>query len=103
MITINLDKERHLRLTLKGMLTYEKLTGKNLFKDFDTKQFTMEQTSALIYACLIHEDDLSYEEFLKLVDLSNIAMLSEAVSQCILESLPESEESRPLAGKSPNG
>jgi len=101
MVTVKLDKERHLRLTLRGMLEFEKLTGGNLFKGFDMKKMTLKERTTLLYVCLIHEDkELTYDNFLDIVDLGNLKKLSNAVGECIIESLPDIKESAsPLAKK----
>lgn len=106
LVTIKLDKERHLRLTLKGMIEFQKLTGKNLLEGFSLKDLALEDVAALMWACLIHEDkELKYDDVLCMVDLSNIMAVTEAVTACILQSLPEAEEKSgpPLAEKSPVG
>lgn len=90
MITIKLDKERHLRLTLRGMLAFEDLVGVNLFKGFDLKKMTLRQKSILLWACLIDEDrELTFEAFIDMVDLANINALSDAVAECIIQSIPD--------------
>jgi len=101
LVTINLDKERHLRLSLKGMLGFEKLTGKNLLKGVNFQELTLEDVAALTWACLIHEDkELEYDDVLLMVDFSNLPMVIEAVSNCMSQSLPEAEAGEnPLAGK----
>ena len=101
MVKITLDKERHLRLSLKGMLEYENVTGINLFKGFDIQKMTFKQVAALMWACLIHEDkELTFDNFLDIVDLSNITAMKEAVIECINESLPDiKEKTHPLAKK----
>lgn len=101
MVTVQLDKERHLRLTLRGMLEFENLTGGNLFKGFDMKTMTLKERTALLWVCLIHEDkELKYDDFIDMVDLSNINMLADAVGECINQSLPDiKEKAGPLAGK----
>ena len=100
MITVKLDKERHLRLTLRGMLEFENITGMNIFKGLDLKKMALKDTTALLWACLIHEDkELTYDIFIDMIDLSNITKIAEAVTECINESLPK-ESAGPLAGKS---
>lgn len=95
LVTIQLDKERHLRLTLRGMLAFETLTGQSLFKGLDLKKLTMRDVTALLWACLIHEDkELKYEDFIDVVELSDLPRLTEAVSQCIVQSFPEVEEGK---------
>jgi len=106
LVTITLDKERHLRLTLKGMLEFEKHTGKNLMKGFKLDGLSMDDSAAMIWACLIHEDkELIYDDVLYMVDLSNITFVMLAVSECIEKSLQEAGEvsERPLVKKSRPG
>lgn len=93
LVTINLDKTRNLRLTLKGMIEFQKLTGKNLMEGFNIKTIALEDVAALVWASLIHEDeDLKYEDVLNMLDLSNITAAMEAMTACILQSLPEIEK-----------
>ncbi len=90
MVTVKLDKERHLRLTLRGMLKFEELTGGNLFKGFDMAKMTFKERTTLLYVCLIHEDkELTFDNFIDIVDLDNIEMLADALVKCINESLPD--------------
>ena len=106
MVTVQLDRKRQLKLTLRGMLAYEQQTGKNLLKGFDIKSMTMADFTALMWACLIYEDkELTYEAFLDMVDVGDIATLTDAVSQCIVESFPDKGESKgaPLARKRRSG
>lgn len=94
MVIVQLDKERHLRLTLRAMLEFEERTGGNLFRGFDMKKMTLKERTTLLYVCLIHEDkELKYDDFIDMVDLSNINMLADAVAECINESLPAIKES----------
>lgn len=105
LVTVNLDKERHLRLTLKGMLEFEKLTKKSLLKGFELKTFSLEETAALVFACLIHEDkELMYDDVLCMIDISNLTTVIDAVSKCLEQSLPEAKaDSRPLVAKPQRG
>lgn len=105
LVTVTLDKERHLRLTLEGMLAFEKRTGKNLLKGFDLKDFTMEDNAALIWACLIHEDrTLKFGTVLRMVDINNLTPVMSAVMACMNQALPDSEvTSHPLVKKRPRG
>ena len=97
--TVKLDKERHLRLTLKGMLAFEKLTGKNLLKGFKFKELSLGDTAAMLWACLIHEDkELSYDDVCSMIDFKNLEGAINALSQCLTQSLPEADNS-PLAEK----
>ena len=104
MVKITLDKERTLKLTMRGMLSFEEKTGINLFKGFDISNMSLKELTALLWACLLNEDkELKFDDFTDMVDLSNITPLVEAVTKCIMESVPESEGADPLAEKSQNG
>jgi len=101
LVTITLDKERHLRLSLKGMLAFEKLTGKNLLKGFKFKELSLGDTAAMLWACLIHEDkELTYDDVCCMVDFKNLEAVMESLTQCLLGSYPKSEGTEsPLAEK----
>jgi len=107
MVTVKLDKERHLKLTLRGMLAFEDKVGVNLFRGFDLKEMTLRQKAILLWACLIDEDrELTFEAFIDMVDRSNLNALTDAVGECIIQSIPDAKESAdPLAvkEKSPPG
>lgn len=98
-VKITLDKERTLRLSLKGMLEFEKITGKNLLKGFNLKDLSLQGSAALMYACLLHEDkELTYDDVLCMVDVGNIEEVTTAVVKCINQSIPKTDKS-PLAEK----
>ena len=92
MVTIKLDKERTLKLTMRGMLTFEEKTGKNLFKGFNVQKMSFKEITTLLWVCLIHEDkELTYDMFVDMVGMSRVRELSEKCMECITESLEESE------------
>jgi len=105
LVTVKLDKERHMRLTLKGMIGFEKLTGKSLTGGIKLNDLSLEDKSAMFWACLIHEDkELTYSDVLDMIDIGNIGAIMDAFVECISQALPEAEASnRPLAKKPPHG
>ncbi len=105
LVTIQLDKERHLRLTLKGMLEFDKLTGKNLLKGFKIKDFSLKDTAAMLWACLLHEDkELTFDDVLLMVDFSNLMMVMDALATSLSQSIPATKaRKRPLAKKPHRG
>ena len=105
LVTIKLDKERHLRLGLRGMIAFQKVTGKNLLKGFKLNDLTLEDTAAMLWAALIHEDaDLTYDNVLDMVDLSKLAEVMTALAECINQALPQVKAgARPLARKPQRG
>lgn len=97
LVKVTLDKERHLRLTLKGMLEFEKLTGKNLIKGFKLEDLGLADTAAMMWACLLHEDkELTYDDVLCMIDFDNLESALDALMDCLTHSLPE-----PKAGDIP--
>lgn len=108
LVKVTLDKERHLRLTLKGMLEFEKLTGKNLMKGIKFKDLTFEDLTVMLWASLIDEDrELKYDDVLDMVDFNNLTVVMDALMECISQSLPKApkaeEGDRPLAEMSQPG
>lgn len=105
LVKVTLDKERHLRLTLKGMLEFQKLTGKNLMEGFKFEDLGLADTAVMLWACLIHEDkELTYDEVLCMVDFNNLGDAMDALVNCLSHSLPKAEAGdSPLAEKSQPG
>ena len=100
MVTITLDKERHLRLTLRGMREFQKQTGLDLLKGFSLSKMSFDDKCALMWACLIHEDkELSFDAFMDIVDISNILPFQEAITKSINESFPDRDDEPPLVTK----
>ena len=107
-VTIKLDKERHLRLTLKGMLEFEEITGRKFLKGFKLKDLGLKDTAVMLWACLIHEDKiLKYDDVLCMVDFTNLETILDALAACLTQSLPKATEvkagGRPLAEKPQTG
>jgi len=93
LVTVQLDKERHLRLTLRGMLAYETLTGQSLFKGFNPQKLNLREITSMLWACLIHEDkELKYDDVIDMVEIGDIPTLTKAISRCIVESFPDVKE-----------
>ncbi|MDD5082601.1 MAG: hypothetical protein PHU08_04435 [Dehalococcoidales bacterium] len=102
-VTLVLDKERHLRLTLKGMIEFKKLTGKDLLQGFNLAEYSVEEIAALMWACLIWEDkSLKLEDAQELAGVWNLKEVYTSVVKCLTAAFPDQkerkEEERPLAG-----
>ncbi len=102
-VSITLDKERHMRLTLKGMLAFEEQTGRSLLKGFRLSELSMADSAAMIWACLLHEDkELTYDDVLCIIDIDNVIEAMEAVQECIGASTPKASD-HPLPKKRRRG
>lgn len=85
-VTIMLDRERTLRLTMRGLFAFKKATGKDLIKGIGKEEFTAEDSMALLWACLIHEDrELTLEQVENIVDLSNLSVVQNAITEYMTE------------------
>lgn len=84
-VTINLDKERHLRFNLNALILVEELTGSKLSELADQKDgLSLKFLRALLYAGLKWEDkDLTEEEVGELVDLNNMEEINEKIGESI--------------------
>ncbi len=91
-VTIMLDKERHLRMTLGGMQKFAEVTGKSLLKgDFDTNNES--DLIAFIWSCLIWEDrGLTIEDLGYLLDFARLQELTEAIAKAWNIAIPEKKE-----------
>ena len=56
-IKITLDKPRTMRLDLNAMALFEEATGKSLFNLNLSKSLGAIELRALLWACLVHEDE----------------------------------------------
>jgi hypothetical protein len=98
---INLDKERRLKLTLRGLNEFEQITGYSLVEIDDLSDLSPREFYVLLWACLIWEDkELKLEAITPLVEKANGVELMSAVLECISNSMPEAKpETAPLVVK----
>jgi len=99
-IPIMLDKERHLLMNLNAMVSFEEATGKSLFQGIDPKGMTAKDFRALLWACLLHEDEsLELKDVGKMIHAGNMGELSEKIAQAWEIASPEGKGDKdPLAG-----
>ena len=99
-VTIELDKPRNLKLTLNGMIEFKKAVGKEVWDLPSGKPMASEETRALLWACLIHEDKaLTLTQVGDMLDMSNLLEVSQAIMKAYGLAMPEPEKEtdRPLA------
>ena len=102
LVKIKLDKERHMRLSLKGMIEYGKLTKQNLLKGFSFKNMSLEEVGTLLWACLIHEDkELLLDDVLCMVDIGNLDTVMDALTVCINQAMAEKKGKKPPLPRKP--
>jgi len=104
-IAINLDKPRHLLMDLNAMVAFEEATGKNIMQGIDPDSMTAKDFRALLWACLLHEDEaLKIEDVGKMIHAGNMGELSGKIAQAWEVASPEVEgDKSPLAESPPGG
>ena len=104
-VSITLDKERHLLMNLNAMVAFEEATGKNIMQGIDANSMTAKDFRALLWACLLHEDEsLKIEDVGKMIHTGNMNELTEKMLQAWeLASPEETGDKRPLAKSPPGG
>ena len=93
-ITINLDRERKLSLTLNSMIAFKKKTGKDLTQIFTSSgaEFDLEQLRTVLFAGLIAEDStLTEEQVGDMIHIGNLEEVTEAITELMTGSMPESK------------
>jgi len=98
-ISLTLDKERHLLMDLNAMVAFEDATGKNIMQGLDADSMTARDFRALLWACLLHEDEaLKIEDVGKMIHAGNMGELTEKVAQAWEVASPEVKgDKSPLA------
>ncbi len=83
-VSINLDKERHMRLTLGGMKKFQEVTGKSLLKGFTLENMGEAELTAFIWACLVWEDKtLSLDDLGYMLDFSRLNEIAEKLTKAM--------------------
>ena len=102
-VTLQLDKERHAKLTLGGMKAFQQKTGKSLLKGFNVAELDEGDIIALVWACLIWEDPtLTLEACGFMLDMEAVNSVTSAFTS--MGSSPPNAESRPNGSTSgPSG
>ena len=86
--TIVLDKERHMRLTLRGMKAYKKLTGQEL-TDMKGSLKEAETIIPVCWALLVWEDaELTIEAATEMLETMPIQKLMKAINECVAADAP---------------
>jgi hypothetical protein len=90
---IRLDRERNIRFNLAACKKFKELTGKSLLKMTTMTELDEEQTIALIYCGLMHEDkELTLDKVADMVDTTNLIETLTAVSQGLNPTSAKTEE-----------
>ena len=82
-ITINLDKERHLYFNLNSLIIVEKETGQK-FNELGEDNMSLEMLRALLYAGLKWEDkSLNLDDVGELIDFDNLQEVMEKLGEAM--------------------
>ena len=102
-VSIMLDKERHLKFGLKALKAIEGATKKNTLSGEFWGRPSAHDFSALLWAGLLHEEpSLTIEQTDDLVDnYSSIGAISESIAEAWGAAMPEPEEDKGADKESP--
>jgi len=100
LVQITLDKERNLLLNLNTMVKFEEITGKNLLQSASFTDLSITDLRVLVWACLLHEDkELTLDQVGEMVDVDNLAEVSNKLAIAWGVASPEVDKESPLLGK----
>lgn len=104
-IPIVLDKQRHLLMDLNAMVSFEDATGKSIFQGIDPKGMTAKDFRALLWSCLLHEDEsLKIKDVGRMIHAGNMGELAAKIAQAWEVASPEGKGDKdPLARSPSNG
>ncbi|MFZ3172077.1 MAG: hypothetical protein WA118_08865 [Carboxydocellales bacterium] len=92
-ITVVLDKERSLVFDLNAICELEEKYGSMQGAMDAMSKGSMKAVRTLLYAGLKHEDDSLTEEIVgKLIDISNMAFVGDALNSAVSLSLPSGND-----------
>ena len=96
-VTIDLDKERHLVYDLNAMADFEEKTGLNTLRLDMREQMSATNFRFLLWACLHQEDpSLDIEKVKQITKDINATYIAQKVAQAMTEAMPEAKPGVPL-------
>lgn len=100
-VKVALDKERTLLFDLNAMVAFEGATGRNLMDGtFDSSNMSTKDLRAMLWACLVHEDDaLTEKQVGSWITPDNMLEVASKLNEAFEAAMPESKgkEAAPLA------
>lgn len=88
---IELDKKRKFVFNLNAMVDFEEETGTNLMAVGEEWSPSIREVRALLWAGLNQGEDITIEEAGNLITMENITEVTNALTEAIENSMPESE------------
>ena len=89
-IKIMLDKERTLKLDLNAMVAFEEAIGRSLFDFGKGEKLDARCLRALLWACLLHEDEtLTEKQVGAWISTDNMAAIDAKLEEVSSASMPE--------------
>jgi len=92
--TIELDKQRTMRMDLNALSDYERVTGKSIMSGgFALDKLAVSDVRALLWAALVQDDEsLTERQVGAMLHTGNLTEVTAAITSLMRASLPESEE-----------
>lgn len=100
-VDIELDKKRRLKFNMNALSELEDVLGKPVTQLSD-QSIGMKELRALLWAGLLHEDpELTLHMAGELVEMENIQVISEKITEAMMLAFPQGEPKNRVSG--PNG
>jgi len=98
-VSIELDKERNLKLTNNGICYIDERTGLNLYEGKDIFDFSTKNIAILLFGLLLHEDeDLTEKQVGNMVGPENIAYVSGRINALVEAITPKPSKKEHILG-----
>jgi hypothetical protein len=103
-VTVELDKKRHLRFDLNALVNIEKAAGKNYTEAIiSAGNGSMTDTRVVLWGALLSDDPtLTLDQVGEMIDLGNLADMSAAVVRAFGVSIPDPTTGEPKNEVSPS-
>ncbi len=98
-VTLMLDKERTISLSLNAMVLFEDKTGRSLLDGAFQGTTNAKELRTLLWACLIEDDPSVTEQMVgQWINIGNIVSITEQLNKAIELAMPDKKgEAVPLA------
>lgn len=92
-VKIMLDRERTLVLDLNSMVSYEEVTGKNLFNEgFESVNASAKDMRVMLWACLLHDDpSLTLEQVGSIISIDNMSKVASRLNEAFEVAVPKTK------------
>lgn len=103
LISITLDKERHLLFDMNSMASFEDVTNRSFFEFAQNMgKMTAKELRAFLWAGLVHEDKaLTVEQVGSMISTANMGDIQKSLLTSVTSNLPEENKKKVIQKDTP--